>query len=416
MKGYKVYKFGGAAVKDANGVRNLARIVNAESNPLVVVVSAMGKTTNALEKIIELYQNRLDFSIEVKDLFNYHDSIIKDLFYHEAHMDIERYEEFKKLFIQEINNAPTENLDADYDRIICYGELLSTSIISAYLHVSGIENKWKDARCMIFTSEDYREGKVQWHLTEEFIRKQITGNGIYITQGFIGSNKDGKTVTLGREGSDFSAAVIAACLNAESVTVWKDVDGILNADPRWYSKAGLLSELSYNEAVEQAFYGASIIHPKTIKPLENKSIPLYVRSFIKSDNEGTVIHKAKHIKYPPVLIRKTNLVLVTISSFDFSFIVEENLQEIFSVFSQNYAKLQIMENSALKFSACIKVRDERLHIIKEKLMQNYKFSYNTGVSLYTIRHYNDSIIYEITTDNEVLMEQKNRSTAWYVVR
>ncbi|RLD57666.1 MAG: aspartate kinase, partial [Bacteroidetes bacterium] len=360
-----IFKFGGASVKDADAVRQLSNIVKSNSGKkLIVVVSAMGKITNALERLINSYYNQLP---DIDDIFNeikqFHFDIVNDLFNDNINKEFS-IDDFKQtvndVFIKlnrKINKNPSSDYDFEYDQIICFGEIISTKIVSAYLNFININNKWIDVRDCLKTDNNFREAKVDWEKSSPLVLKNFSfneSNNIYLTQGFIASSINGYSSSLGREGSDFTASILAYILNAKSISVWKDVPGFLNADPKWFDKTEKLDEISYQEAIELAFYGAKIIHPKTIKPIQNKSIPLYVRSFLNPEDEGTVIRSIKHkLDLVPVYIRKQNQVLLSISPLDFSFIIEENISKIFALFAKYKIKVNLIQNSAISLSVCI---------------------------------------------------------------
>ncbi|TAJ14271.1 aspartate kinase [Marinilabiliaceae bacterium JC017] len=415
----KVYKFGGASVKDANSVKNMAAIVQACNQPLVVVVSAMGKTTNAMEKLVTAYFDRKELvkSEAFHEIKNYHQTIVEELFEENGYYKHVLEKWFDKLW-NRLEQAPSLNFDFEYDQIVPYGELISTSIISAYLDYKGMQNKWTDIRQFLLTNDVYRDAGVEWELTTSFMKKffSFTDTNLYITQGFIGGTVNNISTTLGREGSDYTAAIIGHVMEAENVAIWKDVPGVLNADPRWYHKTKKIDELSYWEAIELAFYGAQVIHPKTLKPLQNKQIPLLVKSFVDPASSGTCIREIDgKLKLPPVYILKEEQLFITVSPRDFSFIMEESLSEIFSLFSHFRVKINLMQSSALNFSVCVNHHRNLQNIINE-LSEKYVVRYNDDVELLTIRHYNDAAIEEMTNEKEIIDSQISRKTARFVVR
>lgn len=350
-----VYKFGGASVKDAQGVQNVTGIVRKSTQPLVVVISAMGKMTNAFEELTRYYFNRdLDLCQQKQqEIIRYHQSIIKDLFGDEK--GSAGFNRLAELLAQRLKQAPSRHFDFEYDQIVSFGEMFSTSIVADYWTAVGQTNKWVDVRTILKTDDLYRDANVNWELTAELMEDTFLFDEVscYLTQGFLGGTLSNLTTTLGREGSDYTAAIIGYVLNAREVTIWKDVPGVLNADPRWYSEAVKINELSYNEAIELSFYGAQVIHPKTLKPLQNKNIALQVKSFIEPDGQGTVICERSGISEPvPVFILKKEQVFLTVSPHDFSFIMEDRLIEILTLFSRYRIKMNLMQNSALNFSAC----------------------------------------------------------------
>jgi len=411
----KVFKFGGASVKDADGVRNLAGIVKRYDEPMVVVISAMGKMTNAFEELVNAYFE----SEEVVDRFNfikdYHLNIIGELF-DSTEQDV--LSEWLKALEIKLQSEPSLNFDFEYDQIVPYGELMSTYIVSTYLNKIGLNNQWIDVRRVLRTDDLYRSAGVNWELTSDLMAAtfDFKGEMRYVTQGFIGSTNTNLTTTLGREGSDYTGAIIAYALKAESLSIWKDVPGVLNADPRWYPKAKMIDELSYWEAIELTYYGAQVIHPKTIKPLQNKQIPLLVKSFIEPDNKGTVIKATEqNQELDAIYVLKRNQTLLSISPKDFSFILEENLSEIFQVISKHRLKINLMQSSALNFSVCVD-HHQNIHAVIEELSEHYGVLYNTDMELVTIRHYTQESIDEISRDKEVVDSQVSRKTARYVVK
>lgn len=416
-----VFKFGGASVKDAAGVINLSNIVRKYTGEqLLIVVSAMGKTTNALERLTKAYADGSDelggiFS-EIKD---YHFNILKDLF----DLGHPVFDEVANTFVEIdwiIEDEPHDDYDFIYDQIVSIGELVSTRIVAAYLNQCDIKTKWLDVRGYIHTDNNYREGNVDWDKTRASIRHDIPKlleKGIVVTQGFLGGTSENFTTTLGREGSDYTASIFASCLQAESVTTWKDVPGILNADPKFFADTVKFDELSYTEAIEMTYYGASVIHPKTIKPLQNAKIPLLVKSFNDPDAPGTIIKETAAMVFEkPVIILKQNQVLLSISSRDYSFISEDHLSEIFGLFAQNHVKINIMQTSALSFSVCFDLRPERFEKLLTSLAPNFKVKYNEGISLITVRHYKLGALRELVADKTVLLEQVSRNTAQMVVK
>ncbi len=419
MSQLKVYKFGGASVKDAEAVKNMYRIVTACKNPLVVVVSAMGKTTNLLEELHKAYIQRQDIDSILSDVLLYHRNIIAGLDINDDFAFLKLYKWFEELLGLELKKEPALNPDFDYDRIVSFGELFSTAIISAYFHAQNTFHQWLDARKIIRTSSDYREGRVLWDLTKTMVEYNVVPENcqLYITQGFLGSTETNATVTLGREGSDFSAAIFANAAKAVDMTIWKDVPGIMNADPRWYENASLIQEMTYKEAVEMSYFGANVIHPKTLKPLENENIPLYVRSFLDPEQKGSVIKKLQTSRnLLPVLIKKQQQALITIAPKDFSFMQEDNLRHVFEAFEKFHITVNIMEKAALSFTACVGYRNSNLQKVVDYLSETFMVRYNKELELLTIRHYDHDLILDLTENMEVLMEQRNRDTAWFVYK
>ncbi|MDO9137276.1 MAG: aspartate kinase, partial [Lutibacter sp.] len=384
----KIYKFGGASVKDAEGIKNVVRVLNNEGfKNTLIVISAMGKMTNAFEKIINSYHYKTDDLLQhIEFVKDYHSTIINALFENKLTPIFKEVEVLFKELNKFLNANKSKDYNFIYDQIVGFGELLSTKIVSAYLNEIGIENQWIDVREYIKTDDSYRDAYVNWELTSKNI-SSLNPNKLYITQGFLGEDAQGNTTTLGREGSDYTAAIFAHCLNAKSLTIWKDVDGVLNADPRYFENAQLLHQISYSEAIEMAFYGASVIHPKTLKPLENKIIPLYVRSFFNLEVKGTTVGKGIDlIPEIPCFILKQDQILVSISALDFSFMVESNLSDIFSILHNNKLKVNLIQNSAISFSVCIEDKFNNFQHFLTALKSKYKVSFTENVSLYTIRH------------------------------
>jgi len=404
----QIFKFGGASVKDANGVKNVASVLQKTGyKNTLVVVSAMGKTTNALERVVKSYfDNKPELQSSLQEVKKFHNEILIDLFPNENHVV------FKKIndFFSELNQFLASNKSPDYnfvyDQIIGFGELVSTTIISAYLNQIGLDNIWVDVRNHIKTDNYYRRANVNWEATQRLISSSFNTSVLNITQGFLGSDANNFTTTLGREGSDYTAAIYAYCLNAESVTIWKDVPGVLSADPRYFDNAQLLTNISYREAIELAFYGASVIHPKTLQPLQRKEIPLYVKSFLEPESMGTKISKnAKLNPVVPCFIVKKNQILISISSLDFSYIVEENISEIFNLLHLYKMKVDVIQNSAISFSVCIDNIFDNLDKLLHHLKSKFKVVCNQNVSLYTIRHYNEMSINKIEANKTVLLKQ-----------
>lgn len=417
----EVFKFGGASVKDAEGVRNLAKIIlNRKDKQLLIVISAMGKMTNKLEELTKAYLFMEDHAQEIFEAVRqFHFAILNDLFpdhSHPVYNDIANaFVEIEWLLEEEPNDAP----DYIYDQIVSIGEIVSTKIAAAYLNELGCNVKWLDARNFIHTDNTYREGQVNWEKTESEIQKNlvpILEHHIGVTQGFIGSTSENFTTTLGRDGSDYSAAIFAACLNASALTIWKDVPGVLNADPKWFDETERIPQLSYHDAIELAYYGATIIHPKTIKPIQNKNIPLYVRSFLAPEAAGTDITNTNNHLPVPSFIFKVNQVLISIFPKDFSFIIEENLSDIFSLFHKHKVKINTMLNSAISFSVSFDYDANKLDALITDLSQQYKVKYNTGLELVTIRYYNQQTIDRVTVNKNILLEVKSRNTCQIVMR
>lgn len=415
----RVFKFGGASVKDADAVKNVVNVLQEVGyNDTLVVVSAMGKITNAMEKVVESYFNDKDaVSGSIQEVIDYHNEILSDLFQNPNHLV---YTKVKVLF-DEVKGFLAWNKSPKYafvyDQVVCYGELLSTTIVSAYLNEVGISNTWLDVRTLIKTDTNYRDAQVNWERTQQEVLSKVDVSKLNITQGFLGSDDNNFTTTLGREGSDYSAAILAYCLNAESVTIWKDVPGVLNADPRNFEDAQLLDKISYREAIELAFYGASVIHPKTLQPLQRKEIPLKVKSFVRPKDSGTTVGKGNGIEPKiPCFIVKRNQVLLKLSSLDFSFIVEDNISEIFKLFHDHRLKVDLIQNSAISFSVCLDNKFRGLQPLLEELKRKFKVVCHEDVSLYTVRHFNDVAVKSLQNGKSVLVEQRGKETVQLVVK
>lgn len=415
----QVFKFGGASVKDAKGVKNLVNVLNKTGyKNTLVVVSAMGKTTNALENVIANYfDNKGELQSSLQEVIKFHNGILLDLFDNEQHAV---YKKIAALFneltaFMDRNKSPDYNFV--YDQVIGYGELVSTTIVSEYLNDVGLKNQWLDVRDFIKTDNYYRSAHVDWEASQERIATQFNRTQLNITQGFLGSDANNFTTTLGREGSDYTAAIFAYCLNAQSVTIWKDVPGVLNADPRYFENAQLLNKISYREAIELAFYGASVIHPKTLQPLQRKEIPLFVKSFLQPENKGTMVCKEAGLDPQiPCFIVKKNQVLISLSSLDFSYIVEDNISEIFKLLHLYKMKVDVIQNSAISFSVCVDNMYKNLEKLLQHLKAKFKVTCTENVSLYTIRHYNQLAIKQLEKDKEVLLKQLTHETMQIVTK
>ena len=415
----KVYKFGGASIKDYKSIKRLARIIRKNNHDeMILIVSAMGKTTNSMEDFVLSYTKSFkNLKNKLELIKSFHNDIVKDLFQKKQQSVLKIIESV----FNEIDKFLKLNKENDYnfiyDQLVSYGEILSSVIISEYLNSIGLKSKWVDARSCIKTDQYYRDANVDFEKTSKSIKRKIKGKGLFISQGFIGSNKKSFTTTLGREGSDYSAAIFAHALNAESVTIWKDVRGVLNADPRYFNKTKLLNKISYEEAIELAFYGASVIHPKTLRPLKKKKIPLYVKSFLSPSREGTVISKKDHkVKDIPSHIVKWNRVLLKISSKDFSFIVEKKISLIFSMLSKYKIKVELIQNSAISFSVVLNNKYGGLDKLLDELKETFKVSVDKEVSLFTIRHFNRYSLKHIKKLNQnILLEQRTYETLQLVL-
>ncbi len=415
----RVFKFGGASIKDADGVKNVVSVLQEVGyENTLVVVSAMGKITNAMEAIVNAYfEDKNSVKTAIQDVIKFHNDILSDLFPNSKHPI---FNQVKSLFdeVQGFlvwNKSPHYNFV--YDQVVGYGELVATSIISGYLNEVGLNNNWLDVRELIKTDNNYRDTTVDWASTQANVSKVIDQKILNITQGFLGSDNNNFTTTLGREGSDYSAAILAYCLNATSVTIWKDVPGVLNADPRYFKETQLLNTISYREAIELAFYGASVIHPKTLQPLQGKEIPLHVKSFLNPKNKGTIVGKGVAIEPEvPCFIVKKDQVLIKLSSLDFSFIVEDSISELFKMFHEYKMKVDLIQNSAISFSVCVDNKFGRLEELLSNLKSRFKVTCQEDVSLYTIRHFNTKAIASLLNGHEVLLEQRGKETVQFVIK
>lgn len=413
----KIFKFGGASVKDASNIKNIATILQNEGTKnTLIVISAMGKMTNAFEDVVDAYYQKLE-NLPQKLYFieAYHKNIMDELFDKEETI----YSKVDILFSELswfLDRNSSQRYNYVYDQIICFGELLSTKIVSAYLSKIGIENNWFDVRNFIKTDSNYRDAKVNWELTETIINNKFDKQKLNITQGFIAANDTENTTTLGREGSDYTAGIFAYCLDATSVTIWKDVLGVLNADPRVFEETTLLKQISYEETIEMAFYGASVIHPKTIQPLQEKEIPLFVRSFINPEVKGTKVSRGTTLEpYIPCLIVKKNQVLVSISASDFSFMVENNISYIFQKLHDYNLKVNLIQNSAISFSICVDNKFNNFDAFYSDLKNEFKIDFQKKVDLYTIRHFNDETLEKIAKKGTSLLRQTNKETVQIVL-
>ena len=420
----QVYKFGGASIATPERMQALLPIIEYAGKDLVVVVSAYGKTTNALEAIVN------DANEGKRD-----EALLKLAALEEAHntyaakvLTVKGYEELKQKLNEyytemhwALDDAGVQTPDYVYDQIVCIGEILSTSIFSAFLNEQGYTNQWLDARDIIRTDERYREPDVDFEFSKKQVQKLMVPAlqkcGMVVTQGFIGSTADNNSTTLGREGSDYSAALFAAMLPAQSVSIWKDVEGLLNADPKLFPNTVKIEEITYHEVIEMAYYGAQVIHPKTIKPLQNANIPLYVKCFLDANLKGTAIqNKTDTFVYPPLIILKKDQVLLQITSRDFSFITEENLRNLYDIFHGQHVKINLIQNAAISLVVCVDNREEKIKLLVGELEKDYKVLKNEDVQLLTIRHYTPSIMEEMTKGRVILLEQKTRQTVQVVIK
>ncbi len=414
----KIFKFGGASVKDADGVRNLLKVLKTvDYNNTVIVISAMGKTTNSLEKVVDSYLKKNKYLGEyLFEIENFHQIIATSLF----DSELSRISSLIKNIFKDLKIFLSTNKSQEYsfiyDQIVCYGEILSTTIIHNFLASNQINSIWLDAREYIKTDSYYRDSNLDWDITIQKIKSEIKNNNTYITQGFIASDSNNFTTTLGREGSDYSASIFAYALNATEVTIWKDVAGVLNADPRYFSETTLLDYISYREAIELAFYGASVIHPKTLQPLQRKEIPLYVKSFLNPKAKGTTIKKESFLAPSiPCFILKQNQIFLRLSSLDFSFIIEDNISDIFKLLHLYQMRVELIQNSAISFSVCITNKYDRLNELVSQLKHRFKVEVNNNVSLYTIRHFDQKAIEKIKKNKKkIILEQRTQDTIQFI--
>lgn len=415
----KIFKFGGASVKDAEGVKNVLNVLKTVGyEDTLIVVSAMGKMTNALELVIENYfEKNSEFNASLQEVKKYHNQILMDLFEdedHEIFFAVNSHLADLEYFLRS-NKSP--NYSFVYDQVICYGEIISTTIVSHYFNEQGLSNNWIDVRNFIKTDNNYRDGNVDWDQTQKLITKGVKKKNLNITQGFLGSDENNFTTTLGREGSDYTAAIFAYCLGAESVTIWKDVPGVMNADPRYFENAILLNQISYREATELAFYGASVIHPKTLQPLQRKEIPLFVKSFVNPLLPGTSVSKGADLDpHTPCFIIKKNQLLLSLSSLDFSFMMEDHMSEIFALFAEYKIKVNLIQNSAISFSVCIEDKYDNFKALKTSLSKKFKVSFNENVSLYTVRHFDEEAAQIVEKNKTILLKQISRETLQVVTK
>lgn len=418
----QVYKFGGASIATPERMRRLLPIIEEVQKPLVLVVSAYGKTTNALESVVwDLAGGRKKEAFEkIITLEKAHNDYAASLLSEKGFQTLqEKLNEYYTELHWALDDISGKTKDYIYDQIVCMGELLSTAIFSAFLKEQHIENTWMDARDLIRTNADYRDGKVDEAITRDQIRKkmlpQLNKSGIVITQGFIGSNDNNASTTLGREGSDYSAALFTAMLPASSLSIWKDVEGLLNADPRQFAHTEKIEVITFHEVIEMAYYGAQVIHPKTIKPLQNADIPLFVKCFLKPDLRGTVIKNTEaHIPYPPLIVLKENQVLLQITSRDFSFITEDNLSRLYTIFFKFQVKINLIQNAAISLVVCVNGLEDKIRPLIESLERDYLVLRNEDLQLLTIRHYTPALLEELTTGKRILLEQKTRHTIQFV--
>lgn len=418
----QVYKFGGASVKDAQAVKNVISIL--KENPFkekVVVISAMGKTTNDLEKVInEYYAHNTEWKNSIETVYTKHLAIISELFDNEPNTCDGAVRKIIDKTIDFLAQNHSRNYNFIYDQVVSIGEYISTTIVSEFANHQAVTNTLVDAKHCVFTDNAYTEGKIDWKKTEKAISTVVPPlfeTGFVITQGFVGCTQEDFTTTLGREGSDYTAAIFSYCLNAERMTVWKDVEGIMNADPKEFPEATFISELTFTEAIEMTYYGASVIHPKTIKPIQNRNIPLEVRSFVNYNKRGSIISANANTSFlPPIIIHKRNQVLLSFSAKDFSFIGEDHLSKVFSTFADLRLRINMMQNAAISFSICVDYKKEKIDAIIDELSNDFSIVQNEKLSLLTIRHFNQGIIDKLTKEKDILIRQISRNTIQVLMR
>jgi aspartate kinase len=415
----KVFKFGGASVSTVERIKNLGFILKKyENEKLLVVVSAMGKTTNALEQVVNAFfeKNKSSALSLFEEIKKNHLEIAQDL----VGKPIPALQDFFTEIEWLLHDNPVKTFDYYYDQIVCIGELLSSTIVSQYLKIAGIKNEWIDVRDVIRTDDTFRDAKIDWDITSEKIHTQVlplfNNADIIITQGFIGATDENESTTLGREGSDYTAAVFANILNAECVSIWKDVQGVMNADPKTYKNAQWIKELNYKEVIEMAYYGAQVIHPKTIKPLQNKHIPMYVRSFVHPDEEGTCIHNGNLNKLPPIIVYKEKQVLVHLNSKDFSFVSDQLTTDLYKLFNKLKIKPNLTQNAAISFLCVLDDHPNKIEEFALIASQLFDVQVTNGLTLLTIRHFTQEILSELTGDSTVLLSQQTPETIQILIK
>ncbi len=420
----KVFKFGGASVNSIERVKKLAEIVEAnQSGPLVIILSAMGKTTNALEKVAEtFYAGKKDEAIQLFQVIKQqHLNTTKYLLVFRYNACLEQLSNFFTEIEWLLHDKPVRNFDYYYDQIVCLGELLSSCIVSHYLNETGILNQWIDVRDSIRTNNNFRDADIDWNVSKEKIRSNVINlitaeNKIVITQGYIGATEDNESTTLGREGSDYSAANFANVLDAESLSIWKDVDGVMNADPKKYPDAVLINELSYTEVIEMAYYGAQVIHPKTIKPLQNKNIPLFVKCFLDKNLPGTIIHQKKNKNLPPIIVIKENQVLIELKTQDFSFVGEDPIIELYQLFKKLHIKPTLIQTAAISIFICLDDNPEKIEQMALAAGSQFDVQIQKGLSLLTIRHYNEDVLTTLSESKDKVLQQQSKETVQVLFR
>ena len=412
-----IYKFGGSSLKNAANIKLVTKIISEnKEDDMVIVFSAMGKVTNMLEEVVNSYFNKQK---KVRNLLkkvrDFHVSLANQLF----NKNDKVFDEINNLIVEiewVIDDDPTDNYSYYYDQIVAIGELLSTKIMSAFLHKNDIINHWTDIRDIVRTDDSYRNAKIHWNDTMRFACKNLK-SGIVVTQGFIGSTSENNTTTLGREGSDFTAAILAYCLNAKKVIIWKDVPGLMNADPAIFDQTQLFTHISYDEAIELAFFGAKVIHPKTIQPLKKKLIPLQIKSFYNSNEKGTIISKIsnQNIDVESYIV-KENQILISISARDLTFVVENHISQIFSILSKNLVEVNLMQNSAVSFSVCVDNDKFKVPKTINELKSFFSVVYNDNLILYTIKNYNKGSLEKLVNKNNIILQQKSRTTVQLIAK
>lgn len=429
----KVFKFGGASVNNVERIQNLAAIVKRfEKDPLVIIISAMGKTTNGLEKVTEAFYNgKQEEALRLFQIVKqHHITTSKHLLVTRLNECLKQLTDFFTEIEWLLHDKPVREFDYYYDQVVCVGELLSTCIISHYLNEVGILNKWLDVRDLVRTDNNFRDAGIDWKITQERINLAVEsgeitdtegGNShqstnIYITQGFIGSTADNESTTLGREGSDYTAAIFANILNAESLSIWKDVEGVMNADPKLFPDAQLISELSFTEVIEMAYYGAQVIHPKTIKPLQNKKIPLYVKCFLDPSLPGTVIHHKNSKDLPPIIVIKNNQALMHLNSQDFSFVGEEPMSSLYKMFSKVKIQPNLIQSGAISVQICLDDRADKIEQLAAEASNIFTIQVEKELSLLTIRHYNTAVVEELTKGKNIVLTQQTKETVQVLFR
>jgi aspartate kinase len=420
----KVFKFGGASLESIERIHKVGAIVQSfPDDKLLIVISAMGKTTNELEKVAQNFFLRKR-EIAAQLLYNIeqaHMETAAALLGNREHPVFQQLQQFFTEAEWTLGEKPLRTFDYYYDQLVGLGELLSTAIVSAWFNQSGIQNTWIDVRDVFRTDDNFRDANIDWAVTQRNVTEKVlplfNTTNIVIAQGFIGSTDQNESVTLGREGSDYSAAVFANMLDAESQTIWKDVEGLKNADPKLFPNTINIPEISYSEVIEMAYYGAQVIHPKTIKPLQNKQIPLYVKSFLNKDLPGTVIkEEADHTQLPPIIVLKQNQVLITVTSRDYAFITEDKISDIYDIFHSLKIKINLMQNAAISFSCCIDNNPEKIELLIKAMHQDFKLSYNESLQLLTVRYYQDGLLDELCNGKTILLEQRSHTTVQRILK